>query len=102
VTGAVAVRSLLPCLSEDAGREALRRVWQAGAALYAALGVAPPRGGDIAPPPENSSALIDRAVATNDEHAIKFTEALLREHALRPSPVYLAAAAHAIAALSRG
>src|SRR6185437_2585480 len=102
VTGAVAVRSLLPCLSEDAGREALRRVWQAGAALYAALGVAPPRDGDIARPPENSSALIDRAVATNDEHAIKFTEALLREHALRPSPVYLAAAAHAIAALSRG
>ena len=36
--------------------------------------------------------LIDSAVATGDEHAIKFTEACLREHALNPKPVYLAAA----------
>ena len=36
--------------------------------------------------------LIDRAVATGDEHAIKLTEACLREHAQRPDPVYLQAA----------
>jgi hypothetical protein len=39
--------------------------------------------------------LIDRAIATEDEHAIKFTEACLRENVIRPDPVYLAAAAHA-------
>ena len=36
------------------------------------------------------------ALATGDEHAIKFTEACLREHALNPKPVYLAAARAAV------
>jgi hypothetical protein len=100
VTGAVALRSLLPLLEDEAAREALRRVWQADAALYVALGVAPPLSGEVAAPDETREALIDRAVATHDEHAIKFTEALLREYAIRPRPVYLAAAARAIDALS--
>ena len=43
--------------------------------------------------------LIDRALANADEHAIKFTEACIHEHALNPKPVYLAAAAHAIETL---
>jgi hypothetical protein len=34
--------------------------------------------------------VIDRAVFSGDEHAIKFTEACLREHALTPNPVFLA------------
>ena len=100
VTGAVALRSLLQFLSLDQARTTLRHLWQAGAALYAALGVASPVAEDVAPPDESIAALIDRAVATGDEHAIKFTEALLREYAIRPRPVYLAAAAHAIDALS--
>jgi len=99
VTGTVALRSLLPLLDEDAAREALARMWQAGAGLYVALGVAPPYAGDVAAPDESREALIDRAVATHDEHAIKFTEALLREYAIRPLPVYLAAAAQATDAL---
>ena len=36
--------------------------------------------------------LIVRAVAMGDEHATKFAEACLREHALNPKPVYLLAA----------
>ena len=36
--------------------------------------------------------LIDRAIACGDEHAIKFTEVCLREHALKPDPAFLAAA----------
>ena len=36
--------------------------------------------------------LVDRAVASGDEHTIKDTEACLREHALAPDPGYLAAA----------
>ena len=34
--------------------------------------------------------LIDRAVFSGDEHAIKFTEACLREYDLRPDPAFLA------------
>jgi hypothetical protein len=40
--------------------------------------------------------LIDRALSTGDEHAIKLTEACLREHALESRPVYLQTASHAI------
>ena len=40
--------------------------------------------------------LIDRAVATNDEHAIKFTEACLRQHGEIPDPLFLLAAEDAI------
>ena len=36
--------------------------------------------------------LIERAIACGDEHAIKFTEVCLREHALNPDPAFLAAA----------
>jgi hypothetical protein len=101
MTGPVALRSLLPILPEETARRMVRYLWQACAALYAALGVAPPLADHVVPPAEDIAAMIDRAVATNDEHAIKFTEALLREHAIRPSPVYLAAAEHAIRVLGQ-
>lgn len=39
--------------------------------------------------------LIDRAIAAQDEHAIKFTEACLREYHLKPHPIYLVAARNA-------
>jgi hypothetical protein len=45
--------------------------------------------------------LIDRSIATEDEHAIQFTEACLRENMIRPDPVYPAAAAHATEFLRR-
>ena len=48
------------------------------------------------PHPED---LVDRAVRSGNEHAIKLTEACLREHALEPNPIYLAAAADASARL---
>jgi hypothetical protein len=49
---------------------------------------------------ESKDDLIDRAIACGDEHAIKFTEVCLREHALNPDPAFFAAAAHAIHVLS--
>ena len=50
----------------------------------------------VVPPNQRKyPAKIDRAVATGDEHAIKFTEACVREDALNPEPVYLMAARHA-------
>jgi len=101
VTCAAAVRSLLPLLEGEAARGAVRYAWQAGCALYAAFGVRPPADEDAGAPPAAAAAddLADRAVAHGDEHAIKLAEACLREHALRPSPAYLRAAAAALALL---
>jgi hypothetical protein len=99
VTDVAAFRSLLPVLPDEAARAGVRYAWQASAGLYAAFATAPMQGGDVAPPRESPATLVDMAVANGDDHAIKFTEACLREHALRPSPVYLAAARHALARL---
>jgi hypothetical protein len=93
VTPVAAVRSLLdvvPTLSADA---VYARAWQVNAALLA--GFAPtPRplgdpGGELVDPAE----LAAQAVAHGDAHVVKFTEACLREHAFRPDPIYLVAAA---------
>jgi Questin oxidase-like len=98
VTSAAALRSILPVLPPDLAREATRYAWQAGCALYAAFGSAPP-GDEIEPPRESREDLVERAVENGDEHVIKFTEACLREHAIRPSSAYLAAARHAAGVL---
>jgi hypothetical protein len=100
VTSTAALRSLLPYLDDATGRAALRYAWQAGSALYAAFGTAaPPAAGDVEPPGESSEALVEMAIGNGDEHAIKMTEACLREHAQNPSPVYLAAARRATSLL---
>jgi hypothetical protein len=102
VTSAAALRHLLPHLDREAARAALRYGWQAGAALYAAFGVAPAREGEIEAPRTGRDALVERALASGDEHAIKLTEACLGEHARNPSAAYLAVADHAIGMLTRG
>lgn len=96
VTSVAGLRSLLPYLDPATTRATIRFAWQAGASLYVAFGTQPPRTDPIAPPSEDPATLVDMAIANGDEHAIKFTEACLREHALHPSPAYLAAARHAI------
>jgi hypothetical protein len=101
VTGVVALRSLAPHLQEQSVREALRYAWQAGCGLYAAFGHHPTPAHEVEPPKESRETLIDMAIANGDEHAIKFTEACLREYALNPSPVYLSAARHALDILKR-
>jgi hypothetical protein len=100
VTGPSAVRLLAPHLSAETASMALRYAWQAGAALYAAFGEQP-RAETVADAPEDIDDLIDRSVATGDEHAIKFTEACLREYRLNPQPVYLVAAQDATRRLSK-
>ena len=99
VTGPSAMRLLLPHLDTSARTEMLRYGWQGAAGVYAASGGVPG-----APAPEEAAGsfddLIDRAIATRDEHAIKFTEACRREHALNPKPVYLAAARDAVLRLA--
>jgi len=99
VTGPSALRLLLPHLTPDAAHTALRYGWQAAAALYAVFGKQAPdhRSGERHVNPEE---LVQRAIATGDEHAIKFTEACLRENAVHPKPVYLEAAWNAVERLS--
>lgn len=98
VTGPCALRRMAPCLSPATLRAALPHAWQTAMAIYAiyARRDDPP----VDPAPRLSPVeLVGRALDSGDEHAIKFTEALLAEHALAPDPAYLAAAEHAVAHL---
>ena len=100
VTSAAALRSVVCCLPEAAVGDVLRYAWQAGCALYSAFGESPAPHGGIEPPRESRDTLIDMAIVGGDEHAIKFTEACLREFDRNPSPAFLAAARHAIGVLA--
>ncbi len=98
VTSPLAAELVLPWLAAEDRAAALGYVWQAAAALHVAYDVdrtAPvPDGG--APSPD---ALVDRALASGDEHAIKLTEAALRSYARSGAPEVLWAAADAGARL---
>jgi len=104
LTGPAALRLLLPHLGAEAARSGAWHAWHAAAALYATFGVAPPcRELPAARPwPE----LVDRAILSGDEHAIKFVEACRREaeHATAlglPSDAYGAAATQAVDTFGR-
>ena len=59
-----------------------------------------PRRRPLPPTPLPSrEELTDRAIATGDEHSIKFTEACFREYALNPKPVYILAAMDGVSRL---
>ena len=77
----------------------MRYGWQAAAAMYASLGTQP-AGEGVPRRRVELDELIDRAVASGDEHAIKLTEPCLRENAIRPDAAYLAAAWNAVGHLS--
>jgi hypothetical protein len=100
VTGPSAIRLLLPHLDGNARAALLRYGWQGAAALYAASGGKWSSPAPAPVPKGDREDLVDRALATGDEHAIKFTEACLREYALNPKPVYLAAARAAVGSLA--
>lgn len=100
VTSTAALAHILPHVRRETARRALSFAWQAGCGLYAAFGNTPEPAAVVESPREDAETLVDMAVACGDEHAIKFTEACLALDAARPSPVYRAAARHAIAALS--
>ena len=93
VTAPSALRMLAPYLGEDDARQAARYAWQACAAVYSWYSTVPAQDNSgLTKPIEDKEELIDRAVAAGGAHSIKFTEACLREYALNPNPVYLAAA----------
>lgn len=91
VTASTCLRSLLPHLSPATANKVLAYGWQTAAGLYSIGGIATPN--KIAENKEiKKEDLIERAINLNEEHAIKFTEACLREYALNPKPIYLQAA----------
>lgn len=101
VTPAAAMRTLLPYLPAPAVASAYAQLWHVGAAIVA--GFAPP-GGPVTPveagaPAPAPAEILARAAAHRDTHAVKFAEACVREHAIRPDPVYLLAAEHVRATL---
>jgi hypothetical protein len=95
VTGPCALRRIAPHIKTETARAALPYAWQTAAAIYSAYarerGIRVERESKVAP-----AELVSRALKSGDEHAIKFTEVMLAEHALDPDPVYLAAAEDAI------
>ncbi len=90
VTAPSALRMIAPFLSPETARLAARYAWQACAAIHSRAHY--PRPVTIPERLPSADEIVDRAVFSGDEHAIKFTEACLREHALEPNPVFLAAA----------
>ena len=98
VTGPSAIRPLLPYLGDTTAHAALAYAWQTAAAMYATFGTRAGLGRIETDQVKVSDkdGLVERAIASGDEHAIKFTEACLREHGFNPDPAFLAAADHAI------
>ncbi len=103
VTAPSALRLLVPHLSAETARDAQRFAWQACASLYAAYARNDPvpAGVEEAAAPFVEQDLIDQAVNARDEHAIKFTEACLREYRITPDPAFIAGARDAVQRLRR-
>ena len=94
VTSPLACELLFLWLAQEDRDAALGYVWQAAAALHVAYDV-----DRIAPDPTlprpDAETLVDRAVASGDEHAIKLTEAALRSFGRSADADLLLAAADA-------
>ncbi|HEY7061497.1 MAG TPA: questin oxidase family protein [Chloroflexota bacterium] len=91
VTAPSAARMLLPHLPVETHLPTYARVWQTTAALAAAftLHVDAPARDDRERMPLSPAELDARAVENGAAHAIKLTEASLREYRDNPDPVYL-------------
>ena len=101
VTAPAAVRLVLPHLPADQHRpsyEAAREVSRGLVSVFGGRWNARPGEPPVAAP---AAELAAAAVEVGDEHAIKLTEAAIREDALRPDPRYAAAAAAILRAMGR-
>lgn len=103
VTAPSALRLLAPHLSDASRITAQRYVWQACAALYATYGRVDPSSIRVTAEPVqfDREDLAARAVEARDEHAIKFTEACLREYDHSKDGAFVVAANDAIGRLRR-
>jgi hypothetical protein len=94
VTSPLSLELVLPWLAEEDRDAALGYVWQAAAALHVAYGIDRTAPVSTAPP-SSADTLVERALASGDEHAIKLTEAALRSFGRSGDAAVLAAAADA-------
>jgi hypothetical protein len=94
VTSPLACELLLPWLAEEDRDAALGYVWQAVAALHVAYDVDRTTALPAYPVPP-AAELVERAVASGDEHAIKLCEAALRSYERTGAAALLLAAADA-------
>lgn len=92
VTGTSALKLVLATLEPTAQREALGVAFRAVAAAYAVKGHAASAFDAVPAATESADALLDRALARDDEHDIKLVEACVREARLGGPPEFLAAA----------
>jgi hypothetical protein len=98
VTPTAAMRILLPHLPELSIGVLYQQVWQVNAAILSGFTSGPPAG-ETTPANETEAApteILARAVEHKDTHVLKFAEACARENALRPDPVYMAAAQYVL------
>ena len=100
VTAPSALRMIAEHLTEPLRERAAGRALQAVAALHAvsaATSHAPPivHDDEVLRTAEDPAAIRYHAACSLEEHAIKFSEACLREDALAPDPVFRLAAADA-------
>src|SRR5215510_9245930 len=100
VTVSAALRLLLPHLPPGLHKTALAYVWQNVAAVAAVYADEKPSDSEEWHTHEESE-IIGRSVETDDPHALKFTEACIRENRLNHQPVYLAAAEDWVSRLHR-
>lgn len=99
VTAPAASRLVLPYVAPQSHQAVFAYAWQMCAALRVAIGRArvpaqATRTADVC-----VEDLAERAVESGDEHAIKLTEACVREDRVSPDPVFAAAALDACARL---
>ena len=99
VTGSASIRCLLPFLSKPTTEKMLRYGWQAAAGIYSISGNE--TNNQISEEKINVEDLIEKAVTSKEEHAIKFAAACVGEYTLNQNPVYLRAATDALGRLQR-
>lgn len=95
ITSLASIRTLLPILSKKTTEKILFYGWQGGAGLISISGNQINENLDLNQK-LNQKDLIKKAVESNEVHAIKFTEACLREYKLNPKSSYLLAAKDAV------
>ncbi|NNE98438.1 MAG: DUF4243 domain-containing protein [Pyrinomonadaceae bacterium] len=102
ITSLASIRTLVPIVSKKSANRLLFYGWQAAAGIYSVSG--PIKGKDLYRSRTiklSNDQLIEKAVNSNEVHAIKFTEACLREDKIRPSVFYRLAAEDAVTRLTR-
>jgi hypothetical protein len=99
VTGPCALRRLAEHVSKETAAAAFPYAWQTAAALYCAYVEKRDERKLDEETKLTREDLAARAIENGDEHAIKFTEVMLAEHAIQPDPIYLAAASSCVQVL---